>query len=116
MRPGPGRLRLGRVVVRGTSMQPTLLDGDRLLVRWGGRPVAGRVAVVRLPGGRPVSVKRLAFPRDGGWWVERDNPAIGTDSWSVGAVSPEDVLGLVWLRYRPLRRAGRVRRPPPAPP
>lgn len=93
-------------------MLPTLRDGDRLLVRWGARPVRGRVAVVRLPGGRPLSVKRLAFPRDGGWWVERDNPEVGTDSWQVGAVPPQDVLGLVWLRYRPLRRAGRVRRQP----
>jgi hypothetical protein len=102
---------VGRVVVRGRSMQPTLRDGDRLLVRWGAAPVAGRVAVVRLPGGRPLSVKRLAFPRDGGWWVERDNPDEGTDSWLVGAIPAHDVLGVVWLRYRPLRRAGRVRRP-----
>jgi hypothetical protein len=93
-------------------MLPTLRDGDRLLVRWGARPVAGRVAVVRLPGGRPVSVKRLAFPRDGGWWIERDNPDVGTDSWLVGALPPQDVLGLVLLRYRPVRRLGRVRRLP----
>ena len=101
------------MVVSGPSMVPTLRDGDRLLVRWGARPAAGRVAVVRLPGGRPVSVKRLAFPRDGGWWVERDNPEVGTDSWLVGAVPPDDVLGLVLLRYWPVRRAGRVRRRAP---
>jgi len=95
------------VVVRGPSMLPTLRDGDRLLVRWGARPVAGRVAVVRLPGGRPVSVKRLAFPRDGGWWVERDNPAEGVDSWLVGAIPEPDVVAVVQVRVWPLVRRGR---------
>ena len=110
----PPRLPLAHVVVRGRSMEPTLLDGDRLVVVPGGRPRAGRVAVVRLPGGRPLSVKRLAFEADGGWWVERDNPAEGVDSWQVGAVPPSDVLAIAWLRYWPPRRAGRVRRRGPA--
>ena len=42
MRPSERRLPLGRVLVRGRSMEPTLRDGDHLLVRWGGAP--GRVA------------------------------------------------------------------------
>ena len=85
-------------------MEPTLREGDHLLVRWGGRPRAGRVAVVRLPGG-PLSVKRLAFPDGPGWWVERDNPQEGVDSWQVGPVAASDVLGVVVLRLWPLRRA-----------
>jgi hypothetical protein len=104
------RIAAGHVVVRGRSMEPTLLDGDRLLVVPGGRPSAGRVAVVRLPGGRPLSIKRLAFPAEGGWWVERDNPADGVDSWQVGAIAERDVVAIAWLRYWPLRRVGRVRR------
>jgi hypothetical protein len=36
--------------------------------------------------------------------VERDNPAEGVDSWQVGAVAPDDVLGVVLLRLWPLRR------------
>jgi hypothetical protein len=83
-------------------MEPALLDGDRL------RPRPGKVAVVRLPGDRPLSVKRLAFPADGGWWVERDNPAEGVDSWQVGAVPAADVVAVAWLRYWPPRRLGRV--------
>jgi phage repressor protein C with HTH and peptisase S24 domain len=85
-------------------MEPTLRDGDRLVVRWGVRPAVGRIAVVRLPGDRPLSVKRLQSRQPEGWWVERDNPAEGTDSWLVGAIPDEDVLGLVVCRLWPPRR------------
>ena len=99
----PGRWRWGRVAVAGRSMEPTLRDGDWLLVRWGLAPRPGRLVVVRLPGG-PLSVKR-AFRHDAdGWWVERDNPHEGVDSWQVGAVPDSDVLGVVRCRYRPFWR------------
>ncbi|HEV7208389.1 MAG TPA: S24/S26 family peptidase [Mycobacteriales bacterium] len=89
----------GRVQVSGSSMRPTLADGDRLLVRWGAAPRPGKLVVVRLPDGTPA-VKR-AFGRDGaGWWVERDNPQEGVDSWQVGAIPAADVLGTIVLRYR----------------
>jgi len=96
-------VRLGRVLVQGRSMEPTLYAGDHLLVAWGARPRPGRLAVVRLPG-RPLSVKRLAFRETDGWWVERDNPAEGVDSWQVGAVPDADVRALVLARVWPLRR------------
>ena len=84
-------------------MEPTLRDGDLLLVRWGGGAVTpGAVAVVRLPGSRPLSVKRLTFREPGGWWAERDNPAEGVDSWQVGAVPDADVLGVVLFRLWPV--------------
>ena len=89
-------------------MEPTLRDGDRLLVRWGATITPGRLAVVRLPGDRPVAVKRVVARDPDGWWVERDNPSAGVDSWAVGAVRPEDVLGVVVARYRPLWRARRL--------
>jgi len=98
--------RLGRVLVRGRSMEPTLYDGDHLVVVYGGRPSPGRLAVMRLPGA-PLSVKRLVFREGPGWWVERDNPAEGVDSWQVGAVPQADVLATVLFRSWPLRRAGR---------
>lgn len=98
-------VRIGVAVVGGRSMEPTLYEGDRLLVLWGGRPRAGRMAVVRLPpsddGPRPVSVKRVTGPdpgNSGAWWVERDNPAEGVDSWLVGGIPDRDVLGRVLLR------------------
>ena len=49
---------LGMAIVRGRSMTPTLYDGDRLLVRHGATPRAGRLAVVRFSDG-VVAVKRL---------------------------------------------------------
>jgi hypothetical protein len=87
-------------------MEPTLRDGDHLLVRWGGQPRPGRLVVVRWPD-RPLSVKRAALRSGDGWWVERDNPAEGVDSWQAGAVPPADVLGTVVLRLWP---PGRRRR------
>ncbi len=91
-------------------MQPSLRDGDRVLVRWGAPVRPGDVAVVRLPPdhagrARPLSVKRAVRPEAGGWWVERDNPAEGVDSWQVGAVPADGVLAVV--RWRLWPRPGR---------
>jgi Peptidase S24-like len=103
--------RFGLAVVRGRSMEPTLRDGDRLLVSYCREPAPGRLAVVRLPGRPGWSVKRLTGREADGWWVERDNLREGTDSWLVGAVPDQDVpavvLGRLWPRPGPL--AGRPR-------
>jgi Peptidase S24-like len=128
-RRGEGRTRMGGmrrwdvVVVRGRSMLPTLKDGDLLLVRSGSgrRAGTGRLAVVRLPGGRPVSVKRLGARDADGWWVERDNPVEGVDSWQLGVPVPDaDVLGVVAARIWPppfrLAPESAHLRPPPDPP
>jgi phage repressor protein C with HTH and peptisase S24 domain len=96
----------GLAVVRGRSMQPTLYDGDRLLVRHGTVPREGALVVVRLPDG-VLAVKRATARRDGGWWVERDNPAEGVDSWLVGAIPEPDVVAVVQVRVWPLVRRGR---------
>lgn len=95
--------RIGLAVVRGQSMQPTLYDGDRLLVRHDAVPQVGRLAVVRLPDGI-VAVKRVTRREPQGWWVERDNPVAGIDSWAVGAVRDEDVVAVVICRVWPWRR------------
>lgn len=103
------RRRLGLAVVRGRSMQPTLCAGDRLLVLHGAAPRPGGLVVVRLPA-RPgadavvVAVKRAVRRQEDGWWVERDNPREGVDSWSVGAVPDEDVVARVLVRLWPPRR------------
>ena len=85
-------------------MQPTLHDGDRLLVRLDAAAHVGALVVVRLPGGRPEAVKRAVHREDGGWWVERDNSAEGVDSWLVGAIADDDVLGVVRGRLWPRPR------------
>jgi len=102
--PGIGMHRLGFAVVRGRSMQPTLYDGDRLLVRHGAVPKPGQVSVVRLPDG-VLAVKRVTRREPEGWWVERDNPAEGVDSWSVGAIPERDVVAVVVCRVWPPLRA-----------
>ncbi len=97
--------RLGIAVVRGRSMEPTLHEGDRLLVLYGARPRRRRMALVRLPDGphgpRPLAVKRIAWPdltgRDA-WWVASDNEREGVDSRTVGTIGAEDVLARVLLR------------------
>ena len=90
-------------------MEPTLRRGDILLARVRRRPRVGALVVIQLPGGRPLSVKRAARREDDGWWVERDNPRAGIDSWSVGAVPDTDVVALVVGRVWPLRRAAVLR-------
>ena len=77
--------------------------GDRLLVVHGGRPRSGGMVVVRLPDG-VVAVKRATRREQDGWWVERDNPGVGVDSWLVGSLPRSAVLARVLLRI-PCRRA-----------
>ncbi len=100
--------RIGLAVVRGRSMAPTLRDGDRLLIAHGAGPRPGRLAVVRFDDG-VVAVKRLDHDTADGWWVTRDNPREGRDSWSAGA-APDVlaiVLGRVWPRPGLLGAAAR---------
>ncbi|HIZ97546.1 MAG TPA: S24/S26 family peptidase [Candidatus Janibacter merdipullorum] len=99
-------IRPGLARVRGASMEPTLHEGDLLLVLWGARPRIGSMAIVELPrdehgATRPVSVKRVTGrdPDDGTrWWVERDNPRVGVDSWLVGSLPDEAMLARVLMR------------------
>jgi hypothetical protein len=87
-------------------MEPTLHEGDRLLVLYGARPRRGKLAIVRMPNDltgapRPLAVKRLSRrdPEGGdGWWVERDNPKEGLDSWTVGAIPAAGIRARVLLR------------------
>ena len=105
-------IRPGLARVTGASMEPTLQAGDLLLVLWGARPRTGSLAVVELPrdehgATRPIAVKRVTGtdPDDASrWWVERDNPRAGVDSWSVGSLADGAMLARVLLRI-PCRRA-----------
>ncbi|HET8601771.1 MAG TPA: S24 family peptidase [Segeticoccus sp.] len=107
---------LGLALVRGRSMEPTLHEGDRLLVLYAGKPRPGALALVRLPdaptGPRPLAVKRLRRRETDGWWVEGDNLGAGVDSWTVGTIPDGDVVARVLLRLPgrgPLARLWRRR-------
>jgi signal peptidase I len=115
---------LRRVEVRGRSMAPALLPGDRLLVLRLARPRAGHVVALRDPrDSRRAMVKRVAAApgeavtcagavlRAGrGWVVLGDNLAESTDSRSFGAVPRRLLLGRCAYRYAPEHRRGRVSR------
>ncbi|BDZ57197.1 peptidase S24-like protein [Barrientosiimonas humi] len=97
-------LPLGIAVVRGRSMEPTYVDGDRLLVRYGARVRAGRAHVVQLPAGpdgpRPLAVKRVVRAVGTQWWVESDRTDApgAVDSRSVGPLPASAVVARVLLR------------------
>jgi hypothetical protein len=92
-------------------MAPTLAEGDLLLARTTRSARPGQVVVVDwLDGTRPLSVKRLLRRDADGWWVERDNPREGVDSWSVGAVPEDGLRAVVLVRLWP--RPGRLPAPP----
>lgn len=90
------------VLVEGPSMLPTLRPGDCLLVRRPRRVRAGSVVVARFTARPDLLVVKRALRREGElWWVEGDNPAVTDDSRRYG---PAEVLGVVVLRYWPVRR------------
>lgn len=89
-------------------MTPTLLPADLLLVDRMRELGPGCLAVLDLPDGT-TAVKRVVHAESDGWWVERDNPRSGVDSWAVGAVPDAAVHGVVVGRLWPRpRRLGQV--------
>ncbi len=120
-----------RVVVRESSMVPTIEAGDWLLVdpttaRW---PRPGSIVVFREPDSDLLAIKRVAVGPGGRVdldeghlilgadeaWLLSDAPdaellAAGAgrpiDSRRYGPVPVEALVGRAWLRYGPIRRAG----------
>lgn len=101
-----GRTVAGYALVRvvGSSMAPTLLAGDVLVVRVGAEPKARDIVVAQLPGDRPIGIKRVLRRDADGWWLERDNPREGTDSWTFGALADSDILAVAKRRIWPIHR------------
>ncbi|MGW7460552.1 nickel-type superoxide dismutase maturation protease [Streptomyces sp. NPDC054797] len=101
---GRPRKRFEVVEVEGASMVPTLLSGDRLLVRYGASVRPGHVVVLRHPFQQDLLVVKRAVERrpGGSWWVLGDNPYNETgDSTVYGPVPDELVLATGVLRFRP---------------
>jgi signal peptidase I len=125
-----------RVVVRGPSMSPALLPGERVLIdrlayRYE-RPRRGDVVLAtdprepsRRPDGRPSGhiVKRVAggpgerVEREGRawelgedeWLLLGDAAEMSTDGRDFGPVARDAILGRAWLVYWPARAVRRLR-------
>ncbi len=118
------RQRCSTFEVQGWSMAPALLPGDYLLILRlpgaAGWPRRGWMVVARRPE-RPdlTIVKRVASvegeaaargagrgePTAGaGIFLVGDNAAASTDSREFGPAPRSAIVGVVWARYRPLRR------------
>lgn len=93
--------------VEGSSMQPTLRAGDRLLCRTtdGGEVRPGQVVVAHRPDRPGLLVVKRAVHRDrGGWWLEGDHEQGSHDSWVFGPVPDSAVVARVVLRLWPRPR------------
>ena len=82
------------VRVQGPSMEPTLYEGDALLVDDKAEPEPG-IWVIELDG-RPL-VKRITNAPESGYWVQGDNQAGSRDSRHFGPLPREALKGrVVW--------------------
>lgn len=97
------------VRVEGPSMIPTLQPGDLVAVRplRPDEPRTGQLVVVRR--GDVEIVKRVSASVEGDAlgadeiWLTGDNPDASTDSRTMGPAARRDVVGIVRVRYKPLR-------------
>ncbi len=108
------------VVVRGSSMTPTLLPGDLLLVErrtfTRRAPRTAEVVLARDP--RDPSrelIKRVVAVHGCGVELRGDGSA-STDSRAFGTLPPDAIAWRVVVRYWPPSRVGRIPSAPPAPP
>jgi len=107
-----------RLEVAGSSMTPTLVAGDRLVVvrlpaRWPLR--RGDLVALRDPRpgeGHRLLVKRVVAAGPAGVEVAGDHPAASTDSTTFGPVPRPSVVGRAVYRYGPPGRTGRLGRAP----
>lgn len=91
-RQGLDPARLSTIAVAGDSMEPTLRDGDEILVDCGQNALRDGVLVVRLD--QVLYVKRIALGRPGSVTLVSDNPAYRPIEVGPGEV---EVIGrVVW--------------------
>ena len=103
------RRRLDVVEVRGRSMAPALLPGDRLLVGRLGPPRVGDVVLAVDPRDRRRElVKRVSGFDTGGVMLQGDNLSRSTDARAFGALAPSAIRWRVIGRYWPVDRIGRI--------
>ena len=86
-------------IVRGESMRPTLLPGQKVLVNRLNyiflKPKIGDIVVVKSPEDGRMVIKRIDKVEDGKYFVVGDNLKKSTDSRVFGAVSKSAIIGKV---------------------
>jgi nickel-type superoxide dismutase maturation protease len=102
------RTRLDVVEVRGRSMAPTLLPGDRLLVLRQAARVGDVVLATDPRAPERELVKRVASIDEFGAQLRGDNPAASTDARAFGSVPVGAIGWRAVLRYWPAERIGAV--------
>jgi nickel-type superoxide dismutase maturation protease len=104
------RRRIDVAEVRGRSMAPTLLPGDRLvLVRPARSLRVGDVVVAPDPRSATRElIKRVAAFDRFGVTLRGDNPAFSTDARTFGTVPPAAIGWRVAWRYWPRSRFGAI--------
>jgi phage repressor protein C with HTH and peptisase S24 domain len=97
-------------------MTPTLLAGDRVLVRHGARIQPGAIVLATFRS-RPelVVIKRVGSASDGAWWLVSDNPRAGSDSAVYGPAAVQAVAWIVLPRGAAPRHGFRRLRAGPGP-
>ena len=99
------------IAVSGSSMSPTFNDGDWLIFRSLRRASAkhvqhllGRVVVIERESYPGIHlIKRVIRADANGIWVEGDNKEASTDSRNWGALTPDEIVGVVLFRYKRAR-------------
>jgi signal peptidase I len=86
------------VVVDGTSMQPTLVDGDLAIVRRSDAYAVGDVIAFQLPDGDPdargLVIHRIVGGSAKDGFVTQGDNRSGQDPWRP---VPADIVGSVWI-------------------
>ncbi len=91
--------RFKRFRVAGLSMDPTLANGQTVLVDpkayKSQTPMQGQVVLVQLPSTENPCIKRIASISEKGLDLRGDNPKHSTDSRQLGAIPIENLRGQV---------------------
>ena len=85
------------MTVRGQSMTPFAVQGQRVVVRrlLFQKPRIGDVVVAQHPQRNAMLLKRITNIQNNAYCIEGDNPARSTDSRHFGAVSEKHIIGKV---------------------
>lgn len=90
-------------------MEPTLLSGDRVLIRTFTPFKEGDVVTAVSPVDGKFIVKRVISKKEDKVFLQGDNSAVSFDSRHHGPVKDKDIIGVNKLRIWPPWRIGIVR-------